>query len=115
MEEDYTEGLKFIQRSRQTNVRNLRAIILLLLAGGVVSIVFPPAVILEILAAFLFWYSHIKTARVRCPRCKEPFGSSWFIPLGVGTNECANCKLSLSLLAQAGSQSGKPHSKEWPK
>jgi hypothetical protein len=113
MEAEYIEGLKFIQHCRKTNVRNQRVIIFLMIVGAVVSVIFPPAFLLEALGAFLFWYSHIKTARVSCPRCEEAFGSSWLIPLGVGTNECANCKLSLNLLAQASGNAGKSHSKEW--
>lgn len=76
MEDDYIEGLRHIQKCRQVNTRNLRVIFCLLVVGGFVSVVFPPAVLLEVLGAYLYWYSHIKTARVRCPRCNEAFGSS---------------------------------------
>jgi len=53
MEEDYAEGLSHILHCRKVNVRNLRVILLLMFGGGLISLVFPPAFLFQLLGGFL--------------------------------------------------------------
>ncbi len=45
---------------------------------------------------FIIWYRRIVAiARLPCPSCGKPFGTSSPVVLSVGTGQCSNCGLSL--------------------
>lgn len=43
----------------------------------------------------MFYKKLMKAAHEPCPRCEHPFGAGMKFPLGVGTNRCQNCGLSI--------------------
>jgi hypothetical protein len=111
--EQYIEGLKAIRKARETDRNNLKYIALMAIIGTLATPVFPPAIIFPVIGIILFWYSYIKTAKVKCPRCKEPFASNWSIPLGYDVKQCQSCKLSYNLLAKHEGTAPKSHTDEW--
>jgi chromate transport protein ChrA len=111
--EEYIDGLKKIRKARETDRKNIKVIVMLFFSGGALALVFPPAIILALIAVVLFWYSFYKTAKVKCPRCNEPFASNWSIPLGYDVKQCQNCKLSYDLLAKHEGTAPKSHTDEW--
>ena len=44
---------------------------------------------------FLFYRKLVKAAHEPCPQCGAPFGTEWNFPLGVGTDFCQSCGVSL--------------------
>ena len=89
------ELAKIIKLRKSVFALDIQIIIIILLAIGVQF--FSPilAPILGIIAFVLFYKKLKKAAHTPCPNCGEPFGTISKWPLGVGTNECQNCKLSL--------------------
>lgn len=88
------------------NIRQARSVVfklkvkdwLILLIGIALSLMVPPLAISVWLGFVYLLLLRIKyVARIPCPRCKEPFGSSARIPIGVGGSACQNCDLHLHL------------------
>ena len=100
IDEKYSEGLDSIVRARKVHMRNGFYVLVASIVGGIATPVFPPAIILCAVAFCIYWYSHWKTARISCPRCGEAFGTKFIIPLGLGTNKCESCGLSLETLVE---------------
>ncbi len=92
----YSDELNQILDMRRTAYHPTLPIILLLLLGLGVQLVIPILAPLFGIAAFALFYKNlVKVARAPCPRCKEPFGTNSKVVLGLGTNECQNCKLPI--------------------
>ena len=88
------------------NIRQVRSVaykltakeFLILLAGIALSFALPPLAIIVWLVFVYLLYLRIKyAARIPCPRCKQPFGSSARVPVAVGGVACQNCDLHLYL------------------
>ena len=105
----FQKGLLYISNSRKTHMTNSKYIILLFIISAIISALFPPAIVINVLLTAFYFYSYYKTARVKCPRCGKPFGTSSILPLGIGTSNCENCNLSLELTKT----NANSHSKEW--
>ena len=112
--QNYIDGLKRIQEARNTHSRNINYIFKIGVMSTAVGIFVPPILLICALIAIAYWYSHVKTARVKCPRCGNPFGTNDIIPLGIGTNQCESCKLSLDIV-DPNKNVQNPHSDEWLK
>jgi len=109
------EGLKNIRKARKIHQKNVFYILLLCGVVAGLSTIFPPIAGIEIILFVIFWLSHVKTARISCPRCNNSFGTSAFIPLGLGTEACESCGLSMSLLTEPKPEPATSTDEEWYK
>ena len=73
-------------------------LLLLVIAIGFITEYFLPNVgaLFGILAFVIFYRRLAATAHIPCPKCGEPFGAATKLPLGVGSEQCQNCGLSLN-------------------
>jgi energy-coupling factor transporter transmembrane protein EcfT len=96
MDTKYTSKLSAIVKARKT-IYKLSPLLLVLLGGGLVSNHFVPGAgaFFGVAAFFVFYKRLVVVAHMPCPKCGQPFGTASPIPLGVGTNHCENCGLSL--------------------
>ena len=71
-------------------------IIILLAIGIIMQINIPGSnAIFGLLIFVVFYRRIIMIAHYPCPQCKKPFGTSAAFPLGIGSDFCENCNLSL--------------------
>ena len=112
-EKSYIEGLSRIRQARRILCRNGWYVFVACFGIGVLALVFPPIGVLMIAIAVFQYWSIVRTARIKCPRCGNPFGTKSFIVLGHGANECESCGLSMSLLWEAEGKMGASHTQEW--
>ena len=93
---EFESELRLIKEQRAMFYRLDTPISACLIIGVTAQYFFSIAAPLFGIAAFALFYQRLyRTARTPCPRCSAPFGSSAKVILGVGTNECQNCKLAL--------------------
>ena len=79
------------------NAYKLDAPLIVLLIAGLASSYFSQVVAGAFgIACFAYFYSKVRrAAHAPCPRCGEPYGSSWKYPIGVGSDYCQSCQLPL--------------------
>lgn len=94
---DETKKLNEIIEARKTAYQLTPPIILCLLLGVLALGTLPlGAPVFGILAFGIFYIRLVSIARMPCPHCHHPFGSSSLFVLGVGTNSCQNCGVNLN-------------------
>ena len=90
---EYESELQKIRDARNSMHKPLAPIFIVVI---VLAFLVPIVGQLAFLAMGLFFYLRlVGVARLLCPKCNEPFGTSSRIVLGMGTDKCENCGLSL--------------------
>ena len=86
---------KIITLRKSVFALDMRIILLIIFGFGAQYFSLILAQLFGIIAFVIFYKKLMKAAHTPCPNCTEPFGTASKWPLGVGANECQNCKLSL--------------------
>jgi len=93
---EYKEGIQnIIYLRKKAYSFSLPIVIILLLAILVNSFLPALSPLLGTMAFLLFYKNILKAAHEPCPKCNEPFGTKSKFVLGVGTEKCQNCSLSI--------------------
>jgi membrane protein YdbS with pleckstrin-like domain len=97
---EYEIELKKIMRMRRDVFQlDVLAVLIIAIAIAVVLQLFIPFVA-PVMGVVLFVRFYLKLERVAhypCLRCKEPFGSSSKVVLGLGKGVCQSCGLKLTM------------------
>ena len=90
------DGITKILELRRAVFRPNQTDFFLFLAAVVSSWFFYPLPALFMAILGIRIYRRLRyAAHYPCPRCQKPFGSTWEWPLGVGTDNCQSCDLSI--------------------
>lgn len=96
MDTDYTSKLDEIIKARGGVYKPTPLLMAFIAVGLVANYFVVGAGVFFGVAAFVVFYQRlIAVAHMPCPKCGQPFGRSSSIPIGVGSNHCQNCGLSL--------------------
>lgn len=93
---EYTSKLAAIAKARKSVYKPTPLILVVIVSGLVANHFVSGAGAIFGIAAFIIFYQRLlAVAHIPCPKCGQPFGAASSVPLGVGTNQCQNCGLSL--------------------
>lgn len=96
MDTNYTSKLDEIVTARKSAFKPTPLLVAIIAIGIAANYFVSGAAAIFGVAAFLVFYQRlVAVAHMPCPKCGKPFGTTSNISLGVGTDNCQNCGLSL--------------------